>query len=53
MKRQFSLRQKLLACCGALAFVAGAAVSLLPLIARRLSGELDQVAGGANRKLDL
>jgi methyl-accepting chemotaxis protein/methyl-accepting chemotaxis protein-1 (serine sensor receptor) len=53
MKRQLTLRQKLLGCCGALAFVAGAAIASLPWIASRLSGELDQVASGPNRKLDL
>jgi methyl-accepting chemotaxis protein/methyl-accepting chemotaxis protein-1 (serine sensor receptor) len=53
MKRQFTLRQKLLACCGALALVAGAAIASLPWVAGRLSGELDQVANGPTRKLDL
>jgi methyl-accepting chemotaxis protein/methyl-accepting chemotaxis protein-1 (serine sensor receptor) len=53
MKRQFTLRQKLLACCGALAMVAGAAIASLPWVAGRLSGELDQVASGPVRKLDL
>jgi methyl-accepting chemotaxis protein/methyl-accepting chemotaxis protein-1 (serine sensor receptor) len=53
MKRQFTLRQKLLACCGALAVVAGAAIASLPWVAGRLSGELDQVASGPARKLDL
>jgi methyl-accepting chemotaxis protein/methyl-accepting chemotaxis protein-1 (serine sensor receptor) len=47
------LRQKLLACCGALAIVAGAAIASLPWVAGRLSGELDQVASGPARKLDL
>jgi methyl-accepting chemotaxis protein/methyl-accepting chemotaxis protein-1 (serine sensor receptor) len=53
MKKQFTLRQKLLACCGALAFVAVTAIASLPWVASRLSGELDRVASGPNRKLDL
>jgi hypothetical protein len=53
MKRQFTLRQKLLTCSGSLAMVAGAAVASLPRVAGRLSAELDQAANGPARRVDL
>jgi methyl-accepting chemotaxis protein len=52
MTSRFTLRQKLLACCGALFCVAALAIGSLPWLANRLSGELDQVANGPTRKLD-
>src|ERR1035441_3069302 len=53
MRKHFTLRQRLLGCCGALACVAVVAIASLPWIANRLSGELDQVANGPTRKLDM
>ena len=53
MNMHLTLRQKLLGCFGALACVAVAAIAALPWIANRLSGELDQVANGPTRKLDV
>jgi methyl-accepting chemotaxis protein/methyl-accepting chemotaxis protein-1 (serine sensor receptor) len=53
MKQHLTLRQKLLGCFGALACVAVAAIASLPWFVDRVSGELDRVADGPARKLDV